>query len=67
MFDLLIGSATLLTTFELCLDCAKTCRRSGPPWRRLECSLFSGTESSYEEDQVVDMTDAELVERVAFG
>jgi hypothetical protein len=55
------------TTYELCLACTRDCRRSGPPWCKLECPLFSGTDFKYENDQIVSMTDEELVARIAYG
>ena len=55
------------TTYDLCLTCTRDCRRSGPAWCRLECPLFSGTEYKYKDYQVVNMTDEELVARVAYG
>jgi hypothetical protein len=60
-------TVTVAATYELCLACTKNCRRSGPPWCRLECHLFSGSEFKYEDDQIVSMTDEELVARIAYG
>ena len=58
---------TVLTTYDLCLDCNKACKRSGPPWRRLECPSFSSKEFRYKVYQIIDMTDSELIKRIAYA
>ncbi len=57
----------VLATFELCLSCARDCKRAGPPWSRLECPTFAGAEFRFDEYRMVNMTDEELVARIAFG
>ena len=57
----------VLATFDLCVKCRGDCKRDGPPWSRLECPSFAGTEHSFDEYRMVDMSDEELVARVAFG
>ena len=59
--------ATLLSTFDLCLDCTRSCKRAGPPWCRIECPLCLGTGCKHNDYRVVNMSDEELVSRVAFG
>lgn len=58
---------TKVATYDLCLACTRDCRHSGPPWCRLECPRFSGTEFQYHDYKIVSMTDEELVARVAYG
>ena len=58
---------TVFTTYDLCLDCDKGCKHSGPPWRRLECPSFSSTEIKYKVYRIVDMTDSELIKRIAYA
>jgi hypothetical protein len=57
----------VLTPFDLCLSCPRDCKRAGPLWSRLECPSFAGTEHRFDEYRLVNMTDEELVARVAFG
>lgn len=58
---------TTLTPFDLCISCPRDCKRAGPAWSRLECPSFAGTGCRFDEYRLVNMTDEELVARVAFG
>ncbi len=57
----------MLATFDLCVTCARDCKRAGPPWARLECPSSLGTGRTYDEYRVVNMTDEEILARVAFA
>jgi hypothetical protein len=55
-------------TYDLCLDCAKKCKTKGPPWRRLECpSAASSSNLKYMVYRILDMTDGELLKRIAYA
>ena len=56
----------VLATFDLCLECSKACKRAGPLWCRIECSSF-GSDNGAGECRVLDMTDDELLARVAYA
>jgi len=60
-------SGTVLTTYDLCLACKKACKCAGPPWLRLECPSFSSSESKYRVKRTVDMTEGELLKRIAYA
>jgi hypothetical protein len=57
----------VLTTYDLCLVCKKKCKAKGPPWRRLECPLFSSPEVLFKVYRILDMTDRELLNRIAYA
>jgi hypothetical protein len=59
--------STVLTTFDLCVDCALSCKGTGPPWSKLECPSCPEAGCRYAEYRVVSMTDEELIARVAYG
>ena len=56
----------VVATFDLCLECRKACKRAGPLWCRIECSSF-GSDNGAGECRVLDMTDDELLARVAYA
>jgi hypothetical protein len=56
----------VVATFDLCLECRKACKRAGPPWCRIECSSF-GSDNGAGECRTLDMTEDELVTRVAYA
>ncbi len=59
-------NGSVLTIYDLCLDCSKNCKCEGPPWCKLECSSFSnGTKRKIR--RVINMTDEELIARVAYA
>ena len=60
-------NGTVLTTYELCLNCEKDCKSTGPPWRRLECPSYSSKELKYKVYRIVDMTESELLKRIAYA
>ena len=60
-------NGTVLTTYDLCLACQKPCKCKGPPWRRLECPSFSSKELKYKFYRIVDMTESELLKRIAYA
>jgi hypothetical protein len=60
-------NGTILTTYDLCLACKKSCKCKGPPWRRLECPSFSSSEFKYRFYRIVDMTESELLKRIAYA
>jgi hypothetical protein len=60
-------SGIVMTTYDLCLACKKACKCTGPPWRRLECPSFSSKEFRYKVYQIIDMTDSELIKRIAYA
>ncbi len=57
----------VLTTYDLCLACKKKCKAKGPPWRRLECPSFSSPEPKFKIYRILDMTDRELLKRIAYA
>jgi hypothetical protein len=57
----------MLTTFDLCLACRKTCKLAGPPWCKLECPFPSGIETKYNDYRILNMTDEELIARIAYA
>ncbi len=62
-----VESFTILTTFDLCLACGKSCKLSGPPWCKLECPFCSVAEIKCKDYRILNMTDAELIARIAYG
>jgi len=60
-------NGVVLTTFDLCLACQKECKRKGPPWRRLECPSFSSPSLKYKIYRILDMTESELLGRIAYA
>jgi hypothetical protein len=58
---------TVLATYDLCIDCTRNCKSVGPLWCRLECPSSTRSELKYRDFRVVDMTDKELVSRIAYG
>jgi len=58
---------TVLATYDLCIDCTRNCKSVGPLWCKLECPSFTRSELKYRDFRVVDMTDKELVSRIAYG
>jgi hypothetical protein len=56
-----------LTTYDLCLACTNQCKGIGLPWFKLECPSFSGMEREFQQYRVVEMTDEDLIARVAYG
>lgn len=60
-------NGTVLTTYDLCLACEKPCKCKGPPWRRLECPSVSSNELKYKFYRIVDMTETELLKRIAYA
>jgi hypothetical protein len=62
-----VESITMLTTFDLCLTCRKTCKLAGPPWCKLECPFSSGIETKYNDYRILNMTDEELIARIAYA
>jgi hypothetical protein len=61
------GNGTVFAVYDLCLVCAKHCKRSGPLWFRLECPCCSVARPKYSLFRRVNMTDGEIVARVAYG
>jgi len=57
----------VLTTYDLCLACKRKCKAKGPPWRRLECPSFSSSDLQYKVHRVLNMTDSELLKRIAYA
>jgi len=57
----------VLGTYDLCLACSKPCKGIGLLWCRLECPSFSCSEPKYRDYRIVDMTDKELISRIAYG
>jgi hypothetical protein len=57
---------TVMIVYDLCLNCAKACKRKGSPWCRLECPSFSGG-VIYRNYRVANMTERELVSRIAYA
>jgi hypothetical protein len=60
-------NGAVLATYDLCLDCQKPCKCKGPPWRRLECPSFSSQELRFKFHRIVDMTENELLKRIAYA
>jgi len=60
-------NGTVWTTYDLCLACQKPCKCKGPPWCRLECPSFSSKELKYKFFRIVDMTERELLKRIAYA
>jgi hypothetical protein len=58
-------NGTVMTTYDLCLECKKACKCIGPPWRKLECPSFSS--KKFKVYKIVDMTDSELLRRIAYA
>ena len=56
----------VVATFDLCLECRKPCKRAGPLWCKVDCSSF-GSDNGAGECRILDMTDDELVARVAYA
>jgi hypothetical protein len=56
----------VVATFDLCLECSKACKRAGPLWCKIDCSSF-GSDNGAGECRVLDMTDDELLARVAYA
>ena len=56
----------VVATFDLCLECRKTCKQVGPLWCKVDCSSF-GSDNGAGECRVLDMTDDEMVARVAYA
>ncbi len=54
-------------TYDLCLDCGKKCKTMGPPWRKLECPSASFSNLKYIVYRILDMTDGELLKRIAYA
>jgi hypothetical protein len=54
-------------TYDLCLDCTKKCKTEGPPWRKLECPSASSSTLKYIVYRILDMTDRELLKRIAYA
>jgi hypothetical protein len=54
-------------TYDLCLACKRKCKTKGPPWRRLECPSVSSSDLKYKVYRILDMTDSELLKRVAYA
>ena len=57
----------VLTTYDLCLACRRKCKAKGPPWRRLECPSFSSSDLHYKVYRILNMTDSELLKRIAYA
>jgi hypothetical protein len=57
---------SVMMVYDLCLNCAKACKRKGSPWCRLECPSFSGG-VIYRNYRVANMTERELVSRIAYA
>lgn len=62
-----VDSITMLTTFDLCLACRKTCKLAGPQWCRLECPFCSVNGTKYNDYRILNMTDEELIARIAYA
>jgi hypothetical protein len=60
-------NGVVLATYDLCLACKKECKRKGPPWRRLECPYFSSPSLKFKVYRILDMTDSELLGRIAYA
>jgi len=60
-------NGTVMTTYDLCLSCKKKCKRTGPPWTKLECPSFSSKELRFKVLRVLDMTETELLRRIAYA
>jgi hypothetical protein len=56
----------VVATFDLCLECRKACKRAGPLSCKIDCSSF-GSDNGAGECRILDMTDDELVSRVAYA
>ena len=56
----------VVATFDLCLECSKACKRAGPLWCKIDCSSF-GSDNGAGECRILDMTEDELVARVAYA
>jgi hypothetical protein len=54
-------------TYDLCLACTKKCKTKGPPWCRLECPSVSSSDLKYKIYRILDMTDNELLKRIAYA
>jgi hypothetical protein len=61
------NNGTVSNTYDLCLDCTKKCKAKGPPWRRLECPSVSSSDLKYMVYRILDMTDGELLKRIAYA
>ena len=57
----------VLTTYDLCLTCKRKCKAKGPPWRRLECPSVSSSELQYKVYRILNMTETELLKRIAYA
>jgi hypothetical protein len=57
----------VLTTYDLCLACKRKCKVKGPPWRRLECPSVSSSNPHYKVYRILNMTDSELLNRIAYA
>jgi hypothetical protein len=60
-------NGTVMTTYDLCLSCKKKCKCTGPPWRKLECPSFSSKELRFKVYRILDMTESELLRRIAYA
>ena len=60
-------NGTVSNTYDLYLDCAKKCKTKGPPWCRLECPSVSSCDLKYIVYRILDMTDGELLKRIAYA
>ncbi|MGQ9646231.1 MAG: hypothetical protein ACUVWO_06800 [Thermodesulfobacteriota bacterium] len=57
----------VLSTYDLCLACQRKCKAKGPPWRKLECPSASSSGFNYKVYRVLNMTDSELLKRIAYA
>jgi len=57
----------VLTTYDLCLASKRKCKAKGPPWRRLECPSVSSSDLQYKVNRILNMTDSELLKRIAYA
>jgi hypothetical protein len=70
-FDMAISKSKkngiVSTTYDLCLACTRKCKTNGPPWRRLECPSVSSSDLKCKGYRILDMTDSELLKRIAYA